>query len=96
MQKLFITILSFSTLISAASAEDINGQSLHQSQCIECHGRMTGGDGIVIYERKDSLVNSYDQLSERVSHCAQGAKAGWETSEIALVTDFLNNQYYGY
>ncbi len=96
MQNILIIISLFFLQTFTSMAEDSNGQSLHQSHCTECHSRMTGGDGEVIYERKDSIVNSHNQLKKRVAYCAQGANTGWQQSEIELVTEYLNNQHYHY
>ncbi len=83
------------TLITLAShAED--GQALHQSECTECHGRITGGDGHVIYTRNERIARDATELKARVGHCTNGANTGWNQTQINAVTDYLNQQFYHY
>ena len=90
-------LFSFFILISATIIANANeGASLHQSECIDCHSRMTGGDGTVIYKRDDRLAKTLDDLTARVIHCAQGSNTGWNTSQIEAVTQYLNQQFYQY
>ena len=85
-------LLSILFIVFRAHAED--GQALHQSECIECHSRMTGGDGHVIYTRDERIVKNVMELKARVAHCANGANTGWNQTQISLVTEYLNQQYY--
>lgn len=72
------------------------GQDLHQTQCIECHSKMTGGDGSVLYKRDNKIVRSIPQLEKRVTRCAAGADTGWNKVQIKAVTEYLNNNFYLY
>ena len=72
------------------------GQDLYQTQCIECHGKMTGGDGSLLYKRDDRIAVSMHALEDRVKHCAKGANANWNSAQIKAVTEFLNNSFYQY
>ena len=72
------------------------GQTLHTSECIECHSRITGGDGHVLYTRNDRLAITLEKLRQRVSHCAQGANTGWTNAQIKAVTEYLNSHFYHY
>ena len=90
-QALLILILATSY---TAFAED--GKALHETHCIGCHSRMTGGDGHVIYTRDDRIARNMDQLQVRVAHCSKGSNTAWSESEINTVTQYLNNQYYHY
>ena len=96
MHKTLAVFFSFFSVFSTSLADDATGQSMHQAQCTECHSRMTGGDGSVIYTRKNSLIDTHDQLEARVNYCAQGANTNWSQAEIRLVSDYLNNQHYHY
>ena len=84
-----LTLTSFTTLAQ-------NGQTLHESKCIECHSRMTGGDGHVIYTRDDRIVNNISELTARVTHCSNGTNTGWNADQIKAVTTYLNEQHYNY
>jgi len=92
LPSLLLLLLIFITLTS--HAED--GQALHQSECVDCHSRITGGDGTVIYKRDESIITSLPELRTRVTHCANGAKTGWNEDQITAVTDYLNQQFYHY
>lgn len=87
-------LLFISISIHTALADD--GQALHDSSCIECHSRMTGGDGHVLYTRDDRIAKNSQALKERVKHCAEGSNTGWDQSQINIVTHYLNDQYYNY
>ena len=71
-----------------------NAAELHQSNCIGCHARMTGGDGSVLYKRNDGIVNNKTELEQRVLHCANGASLNWSKSEITAVINYLNELVY--
>lgn len=73
-----------------------SGDELHASQCIECHSRMTGGDGSVLYKREDRIAASESSLAARVKHCSEGAKTNWSQDQIDSVTHYLNTTYYHY
>jgi mono/diheme cytochrome c family protein len=87
-------LLSLTLISFAIHAED--GETLHQSQCIECHSHMTGGDGHVIYTRDERIAKNATELKARVTHCAKGANTGWNDAQINAVTNYLNQQYYHY
>ncbi len=89
-----ILFLSFFIYSSTLLANE--GLELHQSDCIECHSKMTGGDGSVLYAREDTLVRSMTELESRVHHCANGAKTGWNETQIESVSNYLNQTYYHY
>ncbi len=89
-----LLLLSLSFVTVSSHAED--GQALHQSECTECHGRMTGGDGHVIYTRDERIVRNIVELKARVTHCANGANTRWNETQISAVTNYLNQQFYQY
>ncbi len=87
---LFLVIVYTHTVLAE------KGQSEYESHCIDCHSRMTGGDGHVIYARDNRIVNNMQELKTRVAYCAEGSDADWDQSQIITVTDYLNDQYYHY
>ena len=86
---IFATLLISTTLVSANE-----GHELHKAQCIECHRKMTGGDGTILYKRDDKIVSSKSELEKRVTHCATGANTSWANPQIKAVTDYLNSNFY--
>ncbi len=94
--KLLPSLLSLSLIFISVNLHAEDGQALHQSECIECHSNMTGGDGHVIYTREERIVNNLAALNARVTHCANGADTGWNDSQISAVTQYLNKQFYHY
>ena len=83
-------------LIGAQSIFADDGKKLHETYCIDCHSRMTGGDGHVIYTRDDRIAKNMSELQARVAHCSNGSNTAWSESEINMVTEYLNDQYYHY
>ena len=94
--KLLPSLLLLPLILTTHIALADEGQALHQSQCVECHSRMTGGEGTVIYKRDDRIAKNLDELKQRVTHCSKGSNTGWSDIEISAVTDYLNNQFYHY
>jgi mono/diheme cytochrome c family protein len=90
IQKSIITL----TVLFLPYAAIAAGSELHATSCTECHSKMTGGDGSVLYQRSDRIVTSKNALSERVEHCAKGANTNWDQDQIKLVTEYLNASYY--
>ena len=80
------------TLINNATAQ--TGNQLHQSNCIACHAAMTGGDGSVLYTRKNRRVNSMESLAKQVNRCQSSLGLNWSTSQQQNVQMFLNETYY--
>ena len=97
MKYILLIFITLSIQITFADeSNSLEGKALYESHCIECHSRMTGGDGHVIYTRDDRIAKDITQLSARVAHCAKGSNVNWSESEINLVTNYLNEQYYHY
>lgn len=71
-----------------------DGEQLHQTSCIDCHSRMTGGDGTVLYEREERIVQSLPALSHQTERCAVGANTGWSNDQVQSVVEYLNQTYY--
>lgn len=92
MKHSLIIFLLFSSQVVFAK----DGQTLHDAHCIECHSRMTGGDGHVVYTRDDRIAKSLDELHARVIHCSNGSNTGWGEQQIKAVTHYLNQKYYQY
>lgn len=91
-----ITFFVFITLFGNHSLFASQGSELHAEQCIDCHARMTGGEGTVLYQRDDSLIHSIDELTARVSHCAAGANSDWDEKQIEAVVKYLNENFYNF
>ena len=87
------TILAIFILFSGSVFAE-NGQILYESHCIECHSRMTGGDGNVLYKRDDKIATSKKTLMERVNFCAESVSAEWSKADVEAVTNYLNEKYY--
>ena len=92
MKSALIIILLTITQLAFAD----NAETLHQKHCVECHSRMTGGDGHVIYTRDDRITNNIDSLKERVAHCSDGSNTGWNEDEMNQVMQYLNSKHYNY
>ena len=91
---LAISLILTSIGISPITAMAIDAKTLHNSSCIECHSRMTGGDGSLLYNREERLVHDQTALLARVGRCAIGAQSGWSDAEIKAVSLYLDEQFY--
>ena len=92
-----ILIYTFSgiSLLSTTTLATENTQPDHYKQnCIACHARMTGGEGEVLYQRKERLVNHYNALLDRVEYCRIGVGADWKKMQIDQVVNYLNKSFY--
>lgn len=87
--------LSAVAALPAAWAGGIgNGKTLHGSHCTACHIGMTGGDGSILYTRKDRRVNDLQALDRQVRRCevSQGLKLS--DGDIDDIVLYLNQTYY--
>lgn len=88
-------VFLFLILFSGISLAN-EGEQLHQSNCVTCHSRMTGGDGTVLYERADRIARTLNELNQRVEYCANGANAHWNKTQLGIVSQYLNESFYQY
>lgn len=70
------------------------GKKLHDAKCTGCHVQMHGGDGSMIYTRKDRKISSLEGLIGRVELCNRQTQAGFSPEELHHVTSYLNQTYY--
>lgn len=86
MKALFvITLLLASNGLLAA--DFANGKLLHNENCVRCHQSE-------VYTREKRMVNSYDQLVERIRQCELMAEMTWFDEEIQDVSTYLDQSYY--
>ena len=90
---LFVVLL-FSCTSQFALAED--GPTLHEENCIACHSAMTGGDGSVLYTRKNRNVTSSEALTKQVNRCQSSLELNWSEQQINAVHSYLNKMYYNF
>jgi hypothetical protein len=90
-------ILYLCLLAPALNAADSQlGKNLHQENCISCHAAMTGGDGSVLYTRKDHKVTNVDSLDKQVHRCQSSLGLNWTTTQSQNVQQYLNDSFYHY
>ena len=96
MRLLLITlfICCFTPLLNAGSTQ--LGKKLHQENCIACHAAMTGGDGSVLYTRKDHQVASMDSLVKQIHQCQSSLGLNWSAEKKHSVQKYLNESFYNY
>ncbi|MGF1644033.1 MAG: hypothetical protein ACFCUJ_10335 [Thiotrichales bacterium] len=89
------TVLMLGAIPGAHAAADAQkGETLHNGNCVNCHVRMTGGDGSVLYTRSDRKVNSLAALEAQVRRCDANLQTKWFDEDILSVTTYLNQAYY--
>jgi hypothetical protein len=80
-------ILLLSSALSV-TADDSTGQTLHDQNCLSCHGTE-------VYTRKDRFIHSMDALTSRVAFCARNAsKVDWDRQQIDAVARYLDDNFY--
>lgn len=89
-----ILILSLFFPLVYADEGAIKGEKLHQDNCIACHAAMTGGDGSVLYTRKDRRVTTHELLSKQINRCQTSLGLNWTSDEIGHVQHYLNVNFY--
>ena len=83
--------LSFCYPVYATSAD---APSQYKQHCTSCHERMTGGDGTLLYQRKDRTVKNYTDLIKRVHFCQRSIGLDWDQAQGAEVVNYLNESFY--
>ncbi len=69
--------------------EGHDAASLHQKNCVACHGSE-------VYTREDRMVDSLAGLETQVRRCDAALELRWFDEDIAAVTSFLNDRFYGF
>ena len=88
----FISVMLLSPLGSASNIE--NGEKLHTADCKACHVGMSGGEGTLLYTRKNRRVNSLPDLENQVRRCESNLQLKWFEDDIFDVVHYLNSRYY--
>ena len=87
----------FCLFTSHPSAADLQlGSKLHQDNCLACHAAMTGGDGSMLYTRKNRRVTSLDSLAKQVYRCQSSLGLNWSTDQQQNVQHYLNETFYNF
>jgi mono/diheme cytochrome c family protein len=69
-------------------AQDLQrGRSLYENHCQACHAKP-------LQRRKDSKIETLDDLRRRVSAWGDHAGEGWGAAEIDDVTGYLDDRFY--
>jgi len=77
--------ISFTPL--AQAQEDESGKSLHDSNCVACHGSE-------VYTRKDHRITNMDALNTQVARCENNLSLQWFEEQRDAVSTYLNDSYY--
>ena len=94
MKKRLIILVSTLGVLAPTTAFSEDGDVLHQENCIACHAAMTGGDGSVLYTRKDHKVKSTEALTKQINRCQSSLALDWNVDQITTVHNFLNTTFY--
>ncbi len=78
----------------SASQEADKAPVHYQEQCTACHIQMTGGDGSVLYSRKDRIVQDYQGLVKQIRSCHTNLDIDWNDAQTQEVIDYLNRNFY--
>jgi len=75
------------TPFSVYAQNEIDGQQLHDKNCMSCHTAD-------IYMRADRIVNNFRQLEDRIKQCELANELTWFEEEIDAVITYLNTNFY--
>ena len=91
---LFVAISLFLSL--PAHSEDIlNGKTLHQAKCVQCHAEKSGlGNADMIYLRTDRKVKDFAKLKSMVSMCNTELRLDLFPEDEADLVAHLNQNFY--
>ncbi len=78
----------------SASEETSEAPAHYQEKCTSCHIQMTGGDGSLLYSRRDRIVQSYQGLVKQIRGCHASPDIDWNDAQIQEVIDYLNRNFY--
>lgn len=86
--KRYMTIPVILLLAQNAQAVDLdNGKQLYEQHCTRCHTEE-------IFQRPQRLVNSREQLIERIKQCELSNELTWFEEEIEDVAAWLAQEFY--
>lgn len=88
--KIFLNVFIsfFFLLLSNSHAADIkNGESLHNENCLACHG--TGG-----YHKDVRKVHDITALTNQVKRCDFNLGTQWFDEDIEDAVAYLNSEFY--
>lgn len=92
--SLLATII-LSTTVPAFAEDKINGQTLHQAKCVQCHADKSGlGNADMIYLRSDRKVKDLIKLKSMVSRCNTELRLDLFPEDEADLVAHLNETFY--
>jgi mono/diheme cytochrome c family protein len=71
----------------AVVADAARGKTLHDEQCMKCHGTE-------VYTRSDRFIKDRAALAKQVQRCQLSAGAQWFDDDVNDVVDYLNTTFY--
>lgn len=84
----YTALLLLSGWLPAAQAADLaNGKQLYEAHCTRCHSEE-------VFLRSDRLVNTEQQLVERIRQCELSNELAWFEEEVANVAAYLATEFY--
>jgi hypothetical protein len=92
------TVLALLLISSSANSADLlNGKTLHQAKCYQCHAEKSGlGNGDIIYTRLDRKAKDLAGVKRMVSMCNTELRLDlFPEDEVDLVA-YINQQFYKY
>jgi cytochrome c2 len=100
MKPTATTLLLSLALTAAAQAAPFDkgnpahGKELLDKYCTACHIRKVGGDGSLMYTRKDRMIHSASALSQRIDFCNANIGSNLFPEDETDIAAYLNQTYY--
>ena len=99
IRNLIIIAMMFTVSLGVPAKEDAaaieSGRKLvAEAKCETCHVSKFGGDGSLIYTRKDRRVTTLAKLQPQVSRCSTDLNLGLFPDDEAAIAAYLNTRHY--
>lgn len=82
-------VLSTIALAGAPAAAQSRGELLYTTHCIACHTAQ-------VHWRDRRLATDWNSLGAQVTRWQAAGSLSWSDEDIAAVTQYLNERYYGF
>lgn len=82
-------ILVGATVLGSAAAAQSRGERLYTTRCVACHTTQ-------VHWRERRLATDWDSLQAQVTRWQAMGRLNWSQEDIAAVTRYLNESFYGF
>jgi hypothetical protein len=82
-----LMMLSLPSAYAALPGDAIDGQRLHDANCVSCHDTS-------VYTRANRQIHSLDALKQQLQGCGHMAKKEFSATQTQNIVKYLNERFY--